>query len=161
MNNRTLRKRSIVMWAVVSLPILWLLAIITSPGLGIIQLASFVLLLTAGSAAFLVLAEMLWQRGIGASEGVFWQALYRSLKKAVSGYVIVLLAALLYAIFSNLVIGGLTLVLASFGVWWVLMGVTQSLELVYEKRFGKAPREREESHKATPSGDDTSESAHT
>lgn len=141
MNNRTLRNRSIIMWAVVALPILWLLAIITSPGLGIIQLASFALLLVAGAAAFLVLSEMLWLRGIGASEGVFWQRLYRALKKAVIGYGLVVLAALIYAMFSNIVMGGVTLVLASFGVWWILSGVTQALELVYEERFKKTPRE--------------------
>ncbi|GHC26754.1 hypothetical protein GCM10010082_20000 [Kushneria pakistanensis] len=132
MINQTLRKRAIVMWAVVSLPILWLFAVITSPAFGIFQIVSFALLLVSAAAAFHVLTEILWRRGVGYSQSPFWQRLDKSLRRAVGGYVFCLVAAVLYAIFQNPFVAIIAFVLAIFGVWWIMGGLLHVMEQMYE-----------------------------
>ncbi len=132
MNNQALRKRAIVMWAVVSLPILWLFAVITSPALGIFQVVSFALLLVSAAAAFHVLTEILWRRGVGSSQNMFWRRLDASLRRAVGGYAFCLAAAALYAIFGGPFMATIAFVLAVFGVWWILGGMLHVMEQMYE-----------------------------
>ncbi|WP_438764566.1 hypothetical protein [Kushneria sp. TE3] len=132
MNNQTLRKRAIVMWAVVSLPILWLFAVITSPAFGVFQIVSFALLLISAAIAFHVLTDILWRRGVGYSQNGFWQQLDRSLRRAVGGYAFCLAAAALYAIFQNAFVAAIAFLLAIFGVWWILGGMLHVMEQMYE-----------------------------
>lgn len=152
MNNQTLRKRSMVMWVLVSLPILWLFAVITSPDFGIFQVVSFALLLIAGAVTFHVLTEMLWHRGVGNSQNSFWQPLYKSLSRALGGYAVCLLAAVLYGIFQGPITAVVAFVVAIFGVWWVLSGMLNVLEQMYEGHFNRhqqaTPAERDEQDSA-------------
>ncbi|WP_299260350.1 hypothetical protein [uncultured Kushneria sp.] len=132
MNNQALRKRAIVMWAVVSLPILWLFAVITSPAFGIFQIVSFALLLVSAAVTFHVLTDMLWRRGVGYSQNMFWQRLDKSLRRAVGGYAFCLAAAALYALFQNPFMAAVAFLLAIFGVWWILSGLMNVMEQMYE-----------------------------
>ncbi|ART62587.1 hypothetical protein [Kushneria marisflavi] len=135
MNNQALRKRAIVMWAVVSLPILWLFAVITSPAFGIFQIVSFALLLVSAAATFHVLTDILWRRGVGYSQNGFWLSLDKSLRRAVGGYVFCAAAAALYAIFHNPFMAAVAFLLAIFGVWWILGGLLQVIEQMYEEEL--------------------------
>lgn len=132
MNNQALRKRAIVMWAVVSLPILWLFAVITSPAFGIFQIVSFALLLVSAAVTFHVLTDILWRRGVGYSQNTFWQRLDKSLRRAVGGYAFCLAAAALYALFQNPFMAAVAFLLAIFGVWWILSGLMNVMEQMYE-----------------------------
>ena len=132
MNNQALRKRAIVMWAVVSLPILWLFAVITSPAFGIFQIVSFALLLVSAAVAFHVLTDIVWRRGVGYSQNGFWQQLDKSLRRAVGGYAFCVVAAVLYAIFQNPFMAAVAFLLAIFGVWWILSGLMNVMEQMYE-----------------------------
>ncbi|SPJ33114.1 hypothetical protein [Kushneria phyllosphaerae] len=132
MNNQALRKRAIVMWAVVSLPILWLFAVITSPAFGIFQIVSFALLLVSAAITFHVMTDILWRRGMGYSQNTFWQRLDKSLRRAVGGYAFCLAAAALYALFQNPVVAAVAFLLAIFGVWWILGGLLHVMEQMYE-----------------------------
>ncbi|MFC0337983.1 hypothetical protein SAMN05421848_2648 [Kushneria avicenniae] len=150
MNNQALRKRAIVMWAVVSLPILWLFAVITSPAFGIFQIVSFALLLISAAITFHVLTDILWRRGVGYTQNTFWQRLDKSLRRAVGGYAFCLVAAALYAIFQNAFMAAVAFLLAIFGVWWILGGLLQVMEQMYEdelrsrQKGGTAHRESHE-----------------
>ncbi|WP_456269326.1 hypothetical protein M1D97_03265 [Kushneria sp. AK178] len=150
MNNQTLRKRAIVMWAVVSLPILWLFAVITSPAFGIFQVVSFALLLVSAAITFHILTDIVWRRGVGYSQNDFWQQLDRSLRRAVGGYAFCLAAAALYALFQNAFVAAIAFLLAIFGVWWILGGMLHVMEQMYEEALsarrdaGTARRERVE-----------------